>query len=271
MKLLLLIVLCWCSSQSHAVTVTSLNIKWYGRGGDISGDASSEYRNKTIKDFVKSFLPTSDVIVFQEITDPEMLMDVFKELDCFTYSMKSSRHQYVVMCAKEGALKSFEVNHDVRLGKNGLRAALVGNFEFKDQSKLKVVGLHLKAGPEDTRTRVAQIIQLQPSLVEDVPTLVIGDVNTYEKTRTKLDKDDSVLINEKLIGFDEALNSLPTYMGFGGKVFDRAWGRGLKDLKVKVYGPCGESSDDALYTMRDYYRYFVSDHCALQVKFEVEK
>jgi len=271
MKYFLLVMLCWFSSQSHAVTVTSLNIKWYGRGGDISGDASSEYRNATVKGFVKSFVPQTDVFVFQEITDPDMLMNVFKNLDCFTYEMQSSRHQFVVMCAKEGTLKSFTVNHEVRLGKNGLRAALVGNFEFKDKSKLKVVGLHLKAGPEDTRTRLGQITQLQPSLIEDVPTLIIGDMNTYRASRTGLEKDDAFLIGERLVGFEEAFNTVPTYLNFGGRVFDRAWGRGLENLSAEVHGPCSGDDGASLYTMRDYYKYFVSDHCALQVKFEVSK
>jgi hypothetical protein len=237
----------------------------------IGGDASNEHRNKTIKDFVKSFVPTTDIFVFQEITDPDMLMNVFSNLECFTYTMKSSRHQFVVMCSKKGDLKKMSVNHDVRLGKSGLRAALIGDFEFKDKSNLKVVGLHLKAGREDTRTRVAQMIQLQSSLTTDVPTLIIGDVNTYKTEQTGLEKNDSVLISEKLVGFNEALNTLPTYMGFGGRTFDRAWGKGLKNLSAKVYGPCGESKEDSLYVLEDYYKYFVSDHCALQVEFQVKK
>jgi len=143
--------------QASSLKVTSLNVEWYGRGGVISGTPDLEYRNKTLKDFLTTAVPKTDVFVFQEITEPDMIKALFSELECFTYDAGTSRHQHVVMCAEKEAITEMSVNYGVRLGNFGLRSALIGKFKFKDTEEFTVVGLHLKAGPYATDVRLNQM------------------------------------------------------------------------------------------------------------------
>jgi len=89
--------------------------------------------------------------------------------------------------------------------------------------------------------------------------------------RTGLAKDDNELISGLLAdkNFVEIVNKVPTYLGFRPKVFDRAWGVNLKDMSTKVYGPCDKSFEAAPFANKGFYERFVSDHCALQVEFDL--
>lgn len=257
-------------AQASTLRVTSLNVEWYGRGGVISGTPDREYRNQTLKEFLTEELPRTDVFVFQEITQPEMLTELFSNLDCFTYEAGSSSHQYVVMCAEKGSIKKKEVNHEVGLGRFGFRPALIGSFQFKGGHIFNVIGLHLKAGPNDTSLRLDQVKALVKEIDPLEPTLIIGDLNTYSKERTGLEKDDNELMSDILIekNFLEVENKIPTYFGYRPKVFDRAWVANLKNTESKVYGPCDENFKDSPFADKGFYERFVSDHCALQVEFD---
>jgi endonuclease/exonuclease/phosphatase family metal-dependent hydrolase len=271
---ILSLILLFASSiaQASSLKVTSLNVEWYGRGGVISGNAETEYRNKTLKDFLIKELPKTDVFVFQEITEPGMLTELFSELDCFTYDAGARSHQYVVMCAEKGSVKKMGVNHNVRLDRFGLRSALLGTFKFKDKADLNVIGVHLKAGPSDTEVRLEQIKALAADVDSNAHTLIIGDLNTYSKDRTGLEKDDNELMTDllKSKNFFEIENKIPTYFGYNAKVFDRAWGANLSTTSSKVYGPCDENFKDSPFADKKFYERFVSDHCALQVEFELK-
>jgi len=260
------------TAQAASLKVTSLNVEWYGRGGVISGSPETEYRDKTLKDFLTKNMPKTDVFVFQEITEPEMLTDLFSELDCFTYDAGTTRHQYVVMCAEKGSITKTGVNHAVGLGRFGLRSALLGTFKIKDKADFNVIGVHLKAGPFDTAVRLNQIRALAEKVDPSAHTLIIGDLNTFSKERTGLEKDDNELMSDllKVKNFSEIKNKTPTYFGYKPKVFDRAWGANLSTTSSKVYGPCDENFKDSPFADKKFYERFVSDHCALQVEFKLK-
>ncbi|MGH1467278.1 MAG: hypothetical protein ACRBBP_00145 [Bdellovibrionales bacterium] len=205
--------------QAEAAVVTSLNIEWFGRGGDIYGSIKDEYRGERLKEYIHEVLPESDVYVFQEITHKESLFEIMSGFECISYDAGTSRHQFVVMCSKKGLLKEHKVNQEVRLGRKGLRAALIGDYEINNK-KIRIVGVHLKAGFKDTTTRLEQVEALQPDLNKADSVMVVGDFNTYKKDRTNLLKDDSFMITESLGGgFSLVENETPTYMGFGGACF----------------------------------------------------
>ncbi len=252
--------------QAEALVVTSLNIRWFGKGGSLKGSLEDEYRTEDLKDYINNVLPKSDVYVFQEIVDKVGLFEIMKAFECVSYDASRKNHLFVVMCSKKGLLKNHEVNQEVRLNRWGLRAALIGDYELNGK-EVRVVGVHLKAGLSDSLTRIEQIKALQKNVSSKKSVVVIGDFNTFKVAQTMGLKDDSVLISEEL-GQDFSLvaNEVPTYMGFGGRVLDRAWIKNLKKLKVDVLGPCKEGSVTPPYDQRSFYYRFISDHCALRLE-----
>lgn len=252
--------------RAEALVVTSLNIEWFGRGGSIYGSIEDEYRQERLKDYISNQLPDSDVFVFQEITHVESISEIMKAYECISYDAGTSRHQFVVMCSKPGLLQAQKVNHDVRLGKKGLRAALIGEYKVLETT-YKVIGVHLKAGKAETELRLEQVDALQKDLKDEKPTIIVGDFNTYRKERTNLSFDDTEYINESLgLKFKLVANETPTYMGYYSRVFDRAWTKNVKGAAASVYGPCSENSVAAPFDARNFYNRFISDHCALTIE-----
>lgn len=255
------------SLSAQAVTVTSLNIKWFGRGGDLRGSIEDEKRQPFLKDYILNVLPESDVYVFQEIVNKDELFNIMIDFECISYD-SIGNHQFVVMCSKKGILKSFEVNQEVRLERLGLRAAVVGNYEINNEV-IKVIGVHLKAGRRDTQVRLEQIEALKKSFNETAKNervIIVGDFNTFKTRNTNLELDDSELISLSLgRSFNLIKNNISTYMGFGGRVFDRAWIKNFNLGIANVIGPCKDESVVVPYSDFDYYKENISDHCALVV------
>lgn len=142
------------SLKAHALTITSLNIEWFGRGGVISGSPVDEYRIQRLRDFLLYQIPASDVLVLQEITAVELLQDSFPEYDCKTYEPRFN-HQHVVLCALTKYTSDFFEIEDVDLGSYGLRPGSGLSLTygkgglFRKKKTLNIVGVHLKAGRFD--------------------------------------------------------------------------------------------------------------------------
>lgn len=267
MKFLFLLLIL-CTTNAQALTITSLNIEWYGRGGTISGTEADEYRDSRLLDFLLHEIPPSDVYVFQEVTAPERLARIFKPLVCQTYESEMSRHQFIVICAAESIFKGADVERTVQLGHSGLRPAMIGHIKEDNEEVIHVIGLHLKAGPQESLTRVAQIEALANSPALAPRTIIIGDFNTFERDRTNLTLNDDELIQNVLtpFNFTQAGGTTPTYLGQYPRTFDRVWVRGVRAQEFKVFGPCGAGQVNSPYNSRDFYERFISDHCAIQVR-----
>jgi hypothetical protein len=151
-----------------------------------------------------------------------------------------------------------------------MRAAMISNLVLKNNKKVKVIGLHLKAGSEKTNFRKQQLIKLEEDIFENRPMIIIGDFNAYPKDRTLLEQDDEVIFNEVLapFGFVKSPIDYKTFLWREKRVFDLAWYKNLVLKKAAVYGPCRLDSVSYPYSSHDFYRRFVSDHCAIQVSFE---
>ncbi len=129
--------------------------------------------------------------------------------------------------------------------------------------------MNLKAGWKDTATRLEQVEAMQVDLDDAESVMIVGDFNTYKKDRTELLEDDSVMITTSLGDeFSLVENEVPTYLGFGGRVFDRAWTKNLINLGAQVLGPCNKESVEVPYANRSFYNRFISDHCALKIVVE---
>lgn len=254
--------------QSLALSVQSLNIEWFGRGGVISGSSEDEYRSKYIKDFLKISEKNIDVYVLMEITNPELLVNIFDGYTCDTYKADILPHQFVVLCVKEeimiesqtdftlqGTSKRLRPAHSVVVRKNGM------NY--------RIIGLHLKASVESSLTRIKQIESLAHGpLVSDERVIIIGDFNTFAKDHTGNMYSDSVMIDQILnpLGFNQTKEFENTFLGRRPMVFDRAWIKGMNLNSIELYGPCVHKSEvSTKFDNRDYYERFVSDHCSLKL------
>lgn len=253
---------------AEALTITSLNIEWFGRGGSIKGEMTDEYRRARLRDFLLNQIPATDVFVFQEITNPQLLQVYLPELDCQTYNSDTTRHQFVVLCARMAMELQTTANHNVQLGNPHMRAAIVGTVKSGSGKRTQIIGLHLKAGPDHTLMRLDQVRQLDPDLHSEIPTIVIGDFNTYPKDRTGLPLNDALYMDQifQIHQMTQVPLEHPTYLGFKNRYFDRAWVRGANIEQIRVFGPCNESSVPPPYSSQGFYKRFVSDHCALQVQ-----
>ncbi len=251
----------------QALTVTSLNIKWFGLGGKLEGVASDEYRTDHLLDFVHNQFQTTDVFVFQEIINKELFYKIMQPYQCLSYEASGGKHQYVVICYKGVELVKSFVNKEVQLKRFGLRAAM--GAVFKEGNELiQVVGVHLKAGKRNTQTRIAQINELTKDFNgNDLSTVLIGDFNTYKKESTLFEFDDDVYINIALgAEFKVVADHPPTYFKWGGRYFDRVWLRHLNLESVQVKGPCDPVNTEFPYLEKGFYNHYISDHCALTVK-----
>jgi len=262
--LLLLFVFCF---SLKALTVTSLNIQWYGRGGRIEGNRSDEYRQKRIKEFLTQEMPSSDVYAFQEVIEPELIAKLVPHMECHTYDVDNKRAQHIVLCANPLIIVGKEVDEPTRLGRFGLRPGVILKVRGDDGGVVSVVGVHLKAGKNDTQTRLDQLKALSVSPFLTEKTIIVGDFNNYDKVSTGLEQDDiglmELLLNPE--GFAKLDNKTATYLGYNNRVFDWVWIKGLSSTPVNVIGPCRQDSVRKPFKSYGFFKRFVSDHCALQV------
>lgn len=247
-----------------SLSVTSLNIEWFGKGGEIQGQIEDEYRSERVHDFLTNYLPKSDVFVFQEVTEPTLVKNLFSNKNCLTYDSSSKNHQHIVVSIPLGSLIKKYIQKEVQLGSLGLRPAI--EMQILNNKKLyTIIGVHLKAGPEDTLKRLKQVRLINSNLKKSHKTVIIGDFNTFEKDRTGLDISDNEYINQILEGFNEVPLGFNTFLGFGGRLFDRAWIKNLNLISHNVYGPCNQNQQLGPYTKIGFYSRFISDHCAIQI------
>lgn len=261
---LLLFTVFLLQSELSALTVTSLNIRWYGMGGDLGGQPEDETRDESLRDFLFNHLPHSDVFVFQEITNLEMLQEALFELNCQSYTPQIKPHQHVVICTQPYISQEAKANYDIQLERPRLRPALVSNLDLGVQ----VIGLHLKAGPRSWRTRQNQIEALTKTTRFLEKSIVIGDYNSYRKDVTGANEDDAQIF-QQILGkksFKDQTPNSPTYVSSANRIFDRVWTKGLKVQEAKVYGPCKQDSVQFPYSESDRYVQKISDHCAVQIK-----
>lgn len=258
------------TTASYSLTVTSLNIEWFGLGGKQSGTESDEFRDQHIKDFLMNAIPRSDVFVFQEIIDPYRIQSLFPDMTCSSYLTNNKRHQHVVACADNKLRLQAEVLKSVSLGNLFLRPALKITVQDEKGQFFNVIGVHLKAGYEDSQTRFEQLDEVKKHLDPNERFVVIGDWNAYPSSRTGLAFDDEYYFAEifRAWNLERFKFSQATYIYKNQeRFFDQAWSN-YSSIDGKVYGPCAPENTVAPYQDRTFYNQNVSDHCAIQIEVE---
>jgi len=269
---------------ARKLTFTTFNIRYFGTGGTLNGTPSDEKREETIRKFIATEVPRTDVFSFQEIVDVELLKKVVPTgYECLSYEHPNPKHQHVVVCVAPALAFDHEPTDDndlideVAIDPKKSRPALHVRIRDKATGTLltRVVAVHLKAYPQESKTRQSQseIIgrYLRDLKSEKLPTVLLGDINTYPSPSNKESEHDDALIDRALkkfgLGLVQASNPAEfTYRSERQRGhFDRFWvSESLRQVgQATVFSACNQA-DTATgrdFTDAKYYYDFVSDHC----------
>jgi len=256
------------AAQAAALTITTLNLQWFGQGGVMEGQPKDEYRAQYVKELIDTQLQATDVFVFEEVMDVEVLRKALPGLTCRAYEEDRIRHQHVAFCWKISQAVTLTTIESVRLGQNGLRPAVRAEFKTAAGKTVAVYGVHLKAGFDASAERLQQIQALKAAIPAGENAVLTGDFNTFTKDKTGLAEDDHVTMQSALgAEFVESGGTRWTYIGnYPGRVFDRVWARGVSVTGFAVQGPCTFPQQLGRLYKYSFYTRFVSDHCPVSFR-----
>jgi len=262
------------SWANEKFTITTFNIRFYGLHAD-------EGREPYLQKFLKESVPTSDIIVFEEIVEvPKVKNLVPTDWDCISYDNAAPGHQHVVVChssrlqfMKEPTDNNYLID-EVAGPTNSLRPAVTAIVADKSGKQLfRFVGVHLKAVPDYSKLRVEQseMIANYLSKVQNphLPIVIAGDFNTYKAPQNRENEDDIKLIlnafNSTALEMKHISNELFTFRNsYGQGQFDQFYiSNNMKATKpLKIYDVCNTTNTNGEGTMNlDYYYKNISDHC----------
>lgn len=286
-------------SSAHATTelqITTFNIRWFGvRYDDPRGPNPKPIDPKAIKaraeivrDFLEKAVDPHDVITFEEVVDVNLLKSVLPTgWTCMSYSTPNKSHQHVAICAspKYQLLKVPYDNNstieavatDPQWSRPAVRVDLA---DLKGNRLLRMVGVHFKAMPGFSRERIRQMGAIATDLSQGpkVPTIILGDMNTFETDETRLKQDDIELLGTALAQKDPTFTYLSHSVPYTFRSpqhrsqFDQMFvNNGVRVIKApKVFAVCSATRNAASgYMNFDYYYKNVSDHCPVQVRVAV--
>lgn len=295
----LALLLCGLSFAAHAedsmgrpsqnLRVTAFNIEWYGLGGSLEGDPSKEKRDSTLKDFLSSYVPKSDIMVFEEVVDIDRLVKKVlpPQTKCISYVHADAKHQHVVVCISKNYKFLKEQNDDndviddVAINDRSRPAVHAIVADLSGKPVLRVIGVHLKAMPNESKARLFQMEKIGEFIRKThdpkLPVLITGDFNTYDVVDTKLDENDDILFDRVFtrlgMNISQAATSLkytywsPRYQSH----FDRFWVSGNVPVQgeVGVTGMCNKGGNSP-YQDPHYYSKAISDHCPVTLTLKLK-
>ena len=266
-------------ANAQSLSLTTMNIRVYGRGGVYAGTLEDEFRDKWLNEFISTRLGESDVIAFQEIVNKETLEQnvILNKMKCVSYDSDQEFHIHVVLCFKNKYDLLIEKGDDnYALEESALkkyRPAVYGVLAQNGKKLAHIMAVHLKAHPKghETRTKQMKIIEARINeFNDDLPVIILGDFNSYK------DAGDFEMINNLLTGHNiihAEMGELMTYKTFlYSGVFDHFWISNKLEIEQtpRVDGPCnskkrgGERFDNLFF-----YNQFVSDHCPVTLNIKL--
>lgn len=276
-------------SQQTTLNITTFNLKWFGIGGNPDA-IQKENRIQTIKKLLESYLKDTSIFVFEEVVVVQDLSKILPpQWQCISYLHPEPKHQHVAICAASAiALTkvSYDNNftiEDATMGNPNLRPAMrIDVVEKKSKRSLfTLVGLHLKAMPDQTAMRVSQAQQISKDLAQipaGRPIVITGDLNTFSKTETKLPQDDVDLILKGLNSVSKGYLRVPhrpNTFTFRSPEFrnqlDHFYVRGSMRVTAipDVFPVCSATQNGTGYMNFDFYYKNVSDHCPVTMQITV--
>lgn len=258
--------------------VVTFNMKWFGLGGGIAGSIGDEFRDSWIFEFSATpmgggFL-NADVLVLQEVVEPARLKRLLPGHLCQSYDTLQTRHQFVVVCFKQGL--KFEKDggddnyalEDISLG-GELRPAVHGMIvDASGVSRFHLIAVHLKAGRDDSARRAEQMKKIKEfidlKINDGVPVVIAGDFNAFEENGDHAAN--STLLADKAQPVASAKTTYRSFMG--ARKFDMFYVSPGIMPTVPLYVP-DICQADYLGRIRfhnlDFYSQMVSDHCPVKM------
>ncbi len=202
--------------------------------------------------------------------------------NCAGYQQLNPFHQHVVVCAAP-QFKIMTVPYDNNttietvLGsdKDWSRPAVrVDIANLRGQRLLRVVGLHLKAGPDFSLERFRQMQMVAADLKSQpgVPTVVLGDMNTFQVNETRQRQADAIRLQAALQQGDSSFRLLahkeaftyrsPRHRSQFDQIYYNSQVQPLAPLDV--FDVCNQTQDGKGYFNFNFYYENVSDHCPIK-------
>ncbi len=275
------------SPRTQTLSVTTFNLKWFGLGGAMWNTPEQEFRQELIKRFLSEELPDTEIYLFTEVVKTDVLSETLKDrFSCVSYEGGWSRHQHIVLCFDKNKYRAEKYDEDhiiseVDLGHGGLRPALQSKIcHLSGPCFLQVLGVHLAAGPKSEK-RIEQFQHIKTNLAQQdqpLPTIVLGDFNSYSKQQSGLDKDDIEVFESLLSTPERAFVSInkeiKTYSsGEWAKTYDHIVisSDSIKKMAVKGYQSCQNQIDlrEKFVPYPNFRKYF-SDHCPVTAQLEIK-
>jgi len=292
------------AGREGLLTFTSFNLKWFGLGGSMSNSLDDEHRDQSLREFISTKIPPTDVFSFQEVVDVPRLKDriVPNGFECVSYDREDAKHQHVVLCVAPHLTIDSEPTDDNDIidevadavsGPNKARPAVhirIKNSEGKILSR--VVGVHLKAYPQESLIRQKQATVIAKYLKKlqssKFPIVVLGDFNTYSAADTGEKFDDTDLLGRIFNGQGLKLARAPVQDKFTFRsprsrgLFDHIWASNSWTVAStpQIYKICNEAAVNPFQRLQpfefnfddaDEYYSNVSDHCPLTVKYQISQ
>lgn len=272
-SLFLFLLLGFQTLSAASVSITTFNVRMYGYVKD------SEVRDPELIKFINESIPASDIIVFEEIMDvPRFTKILPAGWACITYD-HTAPHQYVLLCHssrfnfKREPTDDNDVIDDVSGPKKSLRPAVTAIVtDLKGNTLFRMVGVHLKALPNFSKTRIeqAEIISRYLEKVQDpsIPVVMAGDFNTYKTDLNGQAENDVDLIQKKLDEANLKLSHLPNDLftfrtNWGQSQFDQFYvSYSLISKKpLQIFEVCNAAIPGEGVMNLEFYNKLISDHC----------
>ena len=284
--------------EDGAIDFVTFNMKWFGARYDNPradrptpvDPAFIRERARQMKRFFDEVVKPTDVGVFEEVVDVEMLQSVLPHgWDCISYHSDNQSHQKVVVCAA-GEYRLVDVPYDNNTtieevasasDSEWSRPAVRVDLTNRNGARIaRIVGAHLKAMPFYSRERARQMRAIAKDLrsAGRAPVIVTGDLNTYWKGQTNQSLDDIVALTSRLQEADSTFRHLDigrknTYRSNRYKSqFDHI----LVNDKIEVasapeiYPVCDQRKNGTGFRDFNFYYRYISDHCPVRFKFRVK-
>lgn len=257
-----------------SLSLSEINLNWFGLNGSPNNALGSETRTASIRQFFLANHLLTDVMVFEEIVDLKLLQSsvLNNEYACHTYDRADPKHQHVVIC------HTAKFRLDPADGSSGyelatvdvtghLRPAVHGILKTLDGTRVAhIVGVHLKAKPDQSPLRTKQVQALETYLTHlssVEPVVVMGDFNTYASDPENFNRTFSGASLQQLES-PEPFTWASSTENFAPAKFDRVWITSSLQRQVtydEVLGPCSSGNASAIST----YNKAVSDHCPVRI------
>lgn len=265
------------SPSVPSLTFVTFNAEWFGLGGARENGPEDEYRQTSVRNFFAKEVPQGDVYVFEEIVDPRIVQGslVPATFNCLTYENHAPKHQHVVLCAhprlkfQREPTDNNDIIDEVAIDPQRSRPALhIIIADEKNTPLVRVVGVHLKAYPDESQTRRQQATAIATYLqgVADpkLPVVITGDFNTFNDDEDAITK---ILASAKLVYAQNPQKFTFRTSQYSSR-FDHFWiSENLKlDGPAWTYEVCNlPNTRKDMYRIRDYNKK-ISDHCPVSIK-----